>query len=139
MARVLWVYWCDVRMRHTVLALSAFFRVLHSEVSKWLEMPSPSLSHDAVDLFLRRIQGWLSDRDIPVLPGSAVDGAKHPCDVAPSPAPYMFASRRDKAGHKREQAEQLGRDVEFVSVPDVYTDGSYADEAPREGFAGYGV
>ena len=76
-------------------------------------MPSLPLSHEAVHLFLRGIQGWLSDRDIPVLSGSEVDGAKRPYDVAPGPAPYMFApSRRDKAGRKREQAEQLGRDVE---------------------------
>ena len=56
------------------------------------------------------------------------------------PAAYMFApSRRDKAGHKWEQSEQLGRGVESVHVLDVYTDGSYAEEAPGECFAGYGV
>ena len=123
-------------MRHTVPDLSAFFRLLHSEVSKWLEMPSLSLSHDVVHLFWRGILGWLTDRDILVLPGSEADSAKRPSDVAPGPAPYMFApSRRDKAGRKKEQAKQLGRDVESVHVPHVYTDGSYTEEAPREGFA----
>ena len=56
-ARVLWVYRCDVRIRGAVLDHSAFMRVLYPEVSKWLEMLSLSLSHEAVHLFLRGIQG----------------------------------------------------------------------------------
>ena len=52
---VLWVYRCDVRIRGTALDHSAFMRVLYSEVSKWLEMPSLSLSHEAVHLFLRGV------------------------------------------------------------------------------------
>ena len=31
------------------------------------------------------------------------------------------------------------REMASVHVPDVCTNGSYAEEAPREGFAGYGV
>ena len=54
-ARVLWVYRCDVRMRSANLDHSAFMRVLHSDVAKWLEMPSLSLSHEAVHMFLRGI------------------------------------------------------------------------------------
>ena len=47
----------DVRIRGAALDHSAFMPVLYSEVSKWLEMPSLSLSHEAVHLFLRGIQG----------------------------------------------------------------------------------
>ena len=50
-ARGLWVYRCDVRIRGAPLDHSADMRVLYSEVSKWLEMPSLSLSHEAVHLF----------------------------------------------------------------------------------------
>ena len=43
-ARVLWVCRCNVPIRSAALDHSAFLRVLYSEVSKWLEMPSLSLS-----------------------------------------------------------------------------------------------
>ena len=54
-ARVLWLYRCDVHIRWAALDHSAFMRVLYSQVSKWLEMPSLSLSHEAVHLFLRGV------------------------------------------------------------------------------------
>ena len=52
--RVLWLYRCDVRFRGTVPVpnISAFLRMLHSKVAKWLEMPQQSLAHQAVHLYM---------------------------------------------------------------------------------------
>ena len=72
--------------------------MLYSEVSKWLEMPSLSLSHEAVHLFLRGVQGWLSDGNIPVLPGSEVDGAKLPSDSYGTLDPYIPAGQSGQSG-----------------------------------------
>ena len=114
-------------------------QVVYSEVSKWLEMPSLSLSCEAGHLFLRGIQGWLSDGNIPVLLGSEVDRAKRPADLPGTPKPYMFRpSGADKVGQKQAHAEQAGRVVESIHVRDAYTDGSYAEEGPG-GVAGYRV
>ena len=55
MAQVLCVYRCDVRIRGAALDHSAFVRVLYTKVSKWLEMPSLSISHEAMHLFLRGV------------------------------------------------------------------------------------
>ena len=52
--------------------------VLHSELAQWLQMPALSLSHKTVHLYMQGIQRWLADKDIPVLPGSAVASAKRP-------------------------------------------------------------
>ena len=103
-------------------------------------MPSLSLSHEAVHMFSRGIQGWLADRNIPVLPVSEVDGSKRPLGSPPGDKLYMFSlPKGDKVGRKREQAALWDRDVASIDVPNVYTDGSYSEEAPQEGFAGYGV
>ena len=75
---MLWQYRCDVRFRGTVAHISAFLRLLHSEVAKWLEMLDLSLAHKAVHLYMEGLQGWLSDRNIPVHDGSAVDVQKCP-------------------------------------------------------------
>ena len=89
-------------------------------------------------MFLCGVLGWLADRNIPVLPGSEVDTQKRPSGG--TERQHMFSlSSRDKVGCKHESADQLGREVEPMHAPDVYTDGSDAEEAPREGFAGYGV
>ena len=110
-------------------------------MSNRLEMPSLSLSHEAEHLFLLGVQGWLSDGNIPVLPSSEVDRAKRPVDLSGTPDPYMFRpDKADKVGRKRTRAEQAGRVVETIHVPDAYTDGSYAEEGlGGGGFAGYGV
>ena len=106
-------------------------------------MPSLSLSHEAVHLFLRGFQGWLLDGNIPVLPGSEVDSVKPSADSSGTPNPHMFRpGNADKVGRKWAWAEQTGRVVEAIHVPDAYTDGSYAEEGPGGGggvFADYGV
>ena len=68
-AHVLWQYRCDVRFCGTVPDISAFLRLLHSEVAKWLGILELSLAHQAVHLYMEGIQGWLSDRNIPVRDG----------------------------------------------------------------------
>ena len=137
---MLWVNCCDVHIRGVALDHSAFMRVLYSEVSKWLETPLLSLSHEVMHLFFRGVQGWLSDGNIPVLPGSQVDRAKRPANSSGTPDPYGFRpDKADKVGRKRARAEQAGRVVEAIHVPDTYTNGSYAEEGPGGGFAGYGV
>ena len=73
---MLWQYRCDVRFRGTVPDISAFLRLLHSEVAWWLEMPGLSLAHQAVHLYMEGLQGWLCNRNIPVRDGSAVDVQK---------------------------------------------------------------
>ena len=45
----------------------------------------------------------------------------------------------DKVGRKRARAEQAGRVVEAIHVPDAYTDGSYAEEGPGGGGGGGGA
>ena len=41
---------------------------------------------------------------------------------------------------KRARAAADGpEDLDFLHTPEVYTDGSFGLEAPRTGFAGYGV
>ena len=85
-------------------------------------------------LFFRAVQGWLSDGNIPVLPGSEVDSAKRPADSSGTPNPHMFRpGNADKVGQKRARAEQAGRVVEAIHVPHAYTDGSYAEEGPGGG------
>ena len=44
-----------------LLDLSAFMRILRLELSKWLEIPSLSVTHAAVSRCLIGIQGWLTD------------------------------------------------------------------------------
>ena len=105
-ARVLWVYRCDVRMRSAVPYHSAFMRVLHSDVAKWLEMPSLSLGYEAVHMFLCGIHGWSADRNVPFVPGSEVDGSKRPPSSLPDNKLYMFSlPKGDKVGRKRYRAE----------------------------------
>ena len=50
--------------------------LLHSDLAHWLEMPDSSVSHEAVFLYMHAIERWLSDQDIPVRPGPAVDALK---------------------------------------------------------------
>ena len=89
---------------------------------------------------LRGIQGWLADRNIPVPPGSEVDGSKRPPGSPPDDKSYIFSlSKGDKVGRLRERAAVQDREVASIHMPDVYTDGSYSEEAPWEGFAGYRV
>ena len=69
-----------------------------------------------------------------------MDGSKRPPGSQPGDQSYMFSlPKGDKVGRKRELAALQDRDVASIHVPDVYTDRSYSEEAPREGFARYGV
>ena len=91
-------------------------------------------------MFLLGVQGWLADRNILILLGCEMDTQQRPLGGTGGWMQYVFApSSRDKVGHKRERADRRGQEVEPIHVPDVYTDGSYAEEASREGFAGYVV
>ena len=53
----------------------------------------------------------------------------------------FWLGNADNVGQKRACAEQTGKVVEAIHVPDAYTDGSYAEEGPGGGggFASYGV
>ena len=142
--RMLWLYRCEVRFRSVVPDLSGFICLLCVEVSKWLEMPQLSLVNQAVHTHLQGLSGWLSDRNIPVQLGSAVDTSKRPLAdplPPPGPCPYMARPLRwQEAGQKRARAQEgLAADESSPSnhIPEVYTDGSYAEEAPGVGFAGF--
>ena len=80
--RVLWSCRCEVLFQKARLTVIDYLRVLHSEVSKWLAVPDLSLDHEAVRMYAGALQGWLTDRNIPVFEGSDVAGQKRPC---PSP------------------------------------------------------
>ena len=72
--------------------------------------------------------------------GSEVDTAKRPADSSGNLDPYMFRpDKADKVGRKRARAEQAGRVLEAIHVPDAYVDGLYAEEGPKGGLPGYGV
>ena len=137
---MLWQYCCDVRFRGIVPDISAFLRLLHSEVAKWLEMPEMSLAHHAVHLYMEGFQGWLFDRNIPMRDGSAVDMQK--ClGGGEQRSLKMRPLRWEKAGQKwaRAAAAEPRETAPGVRVPDIYIDGSFAPEALRVGFAGFDV
>ena len=142
--RVLWQYWCDVRFWSEVPDLSAFLRILHAELAKWPVAPELSLNHQAVHLYMEGIQGLLSNRDIPVQPGSAMDMLKRPvlggrrdsCPLWPSLIAGIKWVRSGRVPRRRWTANRAAAIYHRFFF---FTDGSYAEEAPGLGFAGYGV
>ena len=60
-AHVVWNYRCLVTFRSEAPDLHAFFYILHSDLAKWLEMLELSLSHEAVCLHMKGIEGQLSE------------------------------------------------------------------------------
>ena len=122
------------------LTVNDYLRVLHSEVSKWLAMQDLSLDHEAVRMYAGALQGWLTDRHIPVCEGSDVAGQKRPCPSPQQPDRHFRRQTAERVSRKRARAAAEGpQDPDFLHTPEVYTDGSFGLEAPRTGFAGYGV
>ena len=137
--RVLWSYRCEVVFQKARLTVNDYLRVLHSEVLKWLAMPDLSLDHEAVRMYAGALQGWLTDRNIPVCEGSHVAGQKRPCPSPQQPDRYLWQQTVDRVSTKRARAaaeEPEGPDV--LHVPQAYTNGSFGLEALRTGFAVYG-
>ena len=138
--RVLWSCRCEVVFQKARLTVNDYLRVLHSEVSKWLAMPDLSLDHEAVRMYAGALQGWPTDRNIPVCEGSNVAGQKRPCPSLQQPDRYFRRQAVDRVSRKRARAAAEGpEDPDFLHAPEVYTNGSFGLEAPRTGFAGYGV
>ena len=138
--RVLWSFRCEVVFQQARLTVNDCLRVLHSEVSKWLAMPDLSLDHEAVRMYAGALQGWLTDRNIPVCEGSDVAGQKRPCPSPQQPDRYFRRQTADTVSRKRARVAAEGlEDPHFLHTPEVYADGSFGPEAPRTGFAGFGV
>ena len=103
-------------------------------------MPDLSLDHEAVRMYAGALQGWLANRNIPVCEGSDVAGQKRPCPSPQQPDRYFRRQAADRVSRKRARAAAEGpEDPDFLHTPEVYTDGSFGLEAPRTGFARYGV
>ena len=134
-----------VQFRREQASLPAYIRLLHSETAKWLMLPVLSVAHAAVHSFLRGLQGWLQNKDIPVLLDSTTASRKRPISqVGSPPDPHIFRPLRwDKAGRKRERRLEQDHVRAGASalqhVPEVYTDGSYVEEARGVGLAECGV
>ena len=138
--RVLWSCRCEVVFQKACLTVNDYLRVLHSEVLKWLAMPDLSLDHEAVRMYAGALQGWLTDRNIPVCEGSDVAGQKRPC---PSPQqPSSLSSAADGRQGKQEEGPGGGRGARRPRCParpgGVYRRLLWA-RGPAHGFAGYGV
>ena len=54
-ARALWSYTCSVALRSEAPHMDAFFRIMHSDLASWLEVPDLLLSQVAVSLSCRRL------------------------------------------------------------------------------------
>ena len=136
--RVLWSCRREGVFQKARLTVNDYVRVLHSEVSKWLAMPDLSLDHEAVRIYAGALQGWLTDRNIPVCEGSDVAGQKRPCPSPQQPDRYLRRHTVDRVSRKRARAAaEEPEDPDFLHAPEAYADGLFGLEAPRTGFAGY--
>ena len=99
--RVLLSSRCDVVFQKARLTVDDYIRVLHSMVLKWLAMPDLSLDHNAVRLYAGALQGWLTDRNIPVSEGSDVASQKRDSPALPQPDRYFRQQTVDRVGQKR--------------------------------------
>ena len=136
--RVLWSCRCDAVFQKARLTVDDYIRVPHSEVLKWLAMPDLSIDHDVVRLYAGALHRWLTDRNIPVSEGSDVASQKRAGPALPQLDRYFRRQTVDRVGQKRAKVAEL-EGLEGVQVLEVYTNGSFGLEAPRRGFAGYGV
>ena len=106
--RVLWSCRCDAVFQKAQLTADNYLRVLHSKVLKWLAMPDLSIDHDAVRLYAGALQGWLTDRNIPVSEGSDVAGQKRAGPAQPSHSQIgVFGDRQSTGWAKRGSESQL--------------------------------
>ena len=80
--------------------MNDYLQGLHSEVLKWLAMPDLSLDYEAVRLYAGALQGWLTDRNIPICEGSDVAGQKRPCPTQQQP------DRRTAANSGQDKQEE---------------------------------
>ena len=136
--RVLWSCRCEVVFQKARLTVNDYLRVLHSEVLKWLAMPDLSPDHEAMRMYAGALQAWPADRYVLVCEASDVAGQKRPCPGPQQPGRFFRRQTVDRISRKRARAAaDEGPDV--LHVPEAYKDGSFALEAPRMGFAGYGV
>ena len=90
-------------------------------------------------LFAGALEGWLTNRNIPVSPESDAAGQKRDNPVPQHPNRYFQKVTVDRVGRKRALADVQCVEPDLVDIPEVYTDGSYAPEGPGQGFAGDGV
>ena len=105
--RVLWSCRCDAVFQKARLTIDDYLRVLHSEVLKWLAMPLLSIDHDAVRLYASALQGWLTDRNIPVSEGSDVASQKRAGPTLPQPNRHFWRQTVDRVGQKRARVAAL--------------------------------
>ena len=66
-----------------------------------------SLDHDAVWLYAGALQGWLTDRNIPVSEDSDVASQKRDGPALPQPDRYFRRQTVDRLGQKRARVADL--------------------------------
>ena len=98
---VLWSCRCDAVFQKARLTVDDYLRVLHSEVLTWLAMPDLSIDHGTVRLYAGALQGWLTDRNIPVSEGSDVASQKRAGPAQQQPDRYFRRQTVDRVGQKR--------------------------------------
>ena len=80
------------------------------------------------------------DKNIPVCEGSDVAGQKRRFPAQQEPDRYFRRQTVDSISKtKARAAADVPQGPDVPHVPEAYTDGSFGLEAPRTGFAGYGL